>query len=103
MKALAQDWTTPNNQTFQQHITILFNGEKADFMIFSDILNYGDTPKILQHTASLLSPGGKILIANKPHRGIQHFLSPQRVATNSHLLQIVKDCGYNIQEKFLVL
>jgi hypothetical protein len=73
--------------------------ELADTLLFSDILNYVDFRKVLGGFAQFLQPGGRIIIANLPTRGIREQFSAQGLKRNEDLYPVLEALGLIIEEK----
>jgi hypothetical protein len=55
--------------------------ERADTIVYSDILNYVDFRKVLSGFAKYLKPDGRIIVLNLPHRGNRSLFSDKVLKT----------------------
>ncbi len=99
---LTNEFDTFENINLLQKAWNKFDWKKADFMIFSEILNYGYTHKILKNTCALLKDWWWVLIVNEPNRGLS-IQSNNRIKSNFKLIKILENCGYMIEEKRIIL
>ena len=73
--------------------------ERADTIIFSDILNYVDFERVLGGFARFLKPGGRFIVCNLPMRGNQTLFSEKGLKDNRRLFQYLEANGFDLEEK----
>jgi SAM-dependent methyltransferase len=73
--------------------------ERADTMIFTDILNYVDFRKVLGAFACYLKPGGRLIIMNLPMRGNESLFSDQGLKDNTDLCEWLQAGCFEIEHK----
>lgn len=103
LRKLWDPFYSTENLSFFQEIDHIFDGEKADFMIFSDILNYVGGEEFLKQALTLLSPTGSLCIVNGPERWTPDLFASDRISTNEQLFSFLKNEGFSIQTKQLIL
>ncbi|MFH1586559.1 MAG: hypothetical protein ABID38_01740 [Candidatus Diapherotrites archaeon] len=70
----------------------------VDSILFSDILNYIDFRTVVSSLSKYLKPGGRIIILNKPGRGISERFSERGVKENSELIEFLDNKnGFEIE------
>jgi SAM-dependent methyltransferase len=73
--------------------------ERADTIVFSDILNYVDFRKVLSGFAKYLKPDGRIIILNLPHRGNHSLFSENGLKDNRQLCAFLEENHFEIEHK----
>jgi SAM-dependent methyltransferase len=73
--------------------------ERADTIVFSDILNYVDFRKVLSGFANYLKPDGRIIVLNLPHRGNHSLFSDKGVKDNRQLYAFLEEHHFEIEHK----
>jgi hypothetical protein len=73
--------------------------DRADLMVFSDLLNYVDFRKVLGRFAKYLKANGRIVIVNLPIRGNQALFSEKGLKDNHQLYEFLDESGFEIEHK----
>src|SRR6516162_1056542 len=73
--------------------------ERADTIVFSDILNYVDFRKVLNGFAEYLKPGGRIIVFNLPNRGNGLLFSDNGLKDNRQLYAFLEEHHFEIEHK----
>ena len=77
------------------------NKERADTIVFSEILNYVDYEKVIAGFSEYIKPGGSIIIINMPGRGVRALFSGEGLKDNNELYSFLEEHGFNIEYKIL--
>ncbi len=95
-----------NISVFEQKLQKILATEtvesSVDFMIFSEILNYVNTKKILTYADKILKPWGSILIINELDRGLYRHFDRHRISNNETLLKVIKNLNFEIDELLII-
>ena len=75
------------------------NKEHADTIIFSEILNYVDYQRVLGGFSKYLKPGGRLIVINRPGRGIWQFFHERGVKNNKDLFNFLEDHNFDVEYK----
>jgi hypothetical protein len=73
--------------------------ERADTIVFSDMLNYVDFRKVLNGFVKYLKPGGRIVVFNLPNRGNGLLFSGQGLKDNRQLYAFFEEHHFEIEHK----
>ena len=73
--------------------------ERADTIVFSDMLNYVDFRKVLGGFVRYLKAGGRMIVLNFPDRGNQSLFSDKGLKDNRELYAFLEECGFEIEHK----
>jgi SAM-dependent methyltransferase len=73
--------------------------ERADTIVFSDILNYVDFRKVLSGFANYLKPDGRMIVLNLPHRGNRSLFSENGLKDNLKLCAFLEENHFEIEHK----
>ncbi|MFY9989116.1 MAG: class I SAM-dependent methyltransferase [Chthoniobacterales bacterium] len=73
--------------------------ERADAIVYSDILNYVDFRKVLSGFAKYLKPDGRIIVLNLPHRGNRSLFSDKGLRDNLQLYAFLEKNHFEIEYK----
>ena len=73
--------------------------ERADTIVYSDILNYVDFRKVLSGFAKYLKPDGRIIVLNLPHRGNRSLFSDKGLKDNRQLYAFLEEHHFEIEHK----
>ena len=73
--------------------------DRADTIVFSDVLNYVDFRKVLNGFAEYLKPGGRIIVFNLPNRGNGVLFSDKGVQDNRQLYAFLVEHHFEIEHK----
>jgi len=73
--------------------------ERADTIVFSDILNYVDFRKVLHGFAKYLKPGGRIIVFNLPNRGNGLLFSDKGLKDNREFYALLEEHHFEIEHK----
>jgi SAM-dependent methyltransferase len=73
--------------------------ERADMIVFSDILNYVDFRKVLSGFGKYLKPDGRIIVLNLPHRGNHSLFSENGLKDNLKLCAFLEESHFEIEHK----
>ena len=73
--------------------------ERADTIVFSDMLNYVDFRKVLHEFAKYLKPGGRIIVFNLPNRGNGLLFSDNGLKDNRQLYAFLEEHHFEIEHK----
>jgi hypothetical protein len=73
--------------------------ERADTIVFSDLLNYVDFRKVLVGFAKYLKPGGRIIVFNLPNRGNGLLFSDKGLKDNRQLYAFLEEHRLEIEHK----
>ena len=73
--------------------------DRADTIVFSDILNYVDFRKVLHGFAKYLKPGGRIIVFNLPNRGNGLLFSDKGLKDNRQLYAFLEEHHFEIEHK----
>jgi hypothetical protein len=73
--------------------------ERADTLVFSDMLNYVDFRKVLNGFAEYLKPGGRIIVFNLPNRGNGLLFSDKGLKDNRQLYAFLEEHHFEIEHK----
>ena len=75
--------------------------ERADTIVFSDLLNYVDFRKVLAGFGKYLKPGGRIIVFNLPNRGNGLLFSDKGLKDNRQLYAFLEEHRFEIEHKAL--
>ena len=73
--------------------------ERADTIVFSDMLNYVDFRKVLNGFGNYLKPGGRIIVFNLPDRGNGSLFSDKGLKDNHQLYAFLEEQRFEIEHK----
>jgi hypothetical protein len=73
--------------------------ERADTIVFSDMLNYVDFRKVLNGFGKYLKPGGRIIVFNLPNRGNGLLFSDKGLKDNRELYAFLEGHHFEIEHK----
>jgi SAM-dependent methyltransferase len=73
--------------------------QRADTMVFSDLLNYVDFEEVLGGFARYLKPGGRIVVSNLPMRGNISLFSEKGLKDNRQLYRFLARHRFEIEHK----
>ena len=73
--------------------------ERADTIVFSDLLNYVDFRKVLNGFEKYLKPGGRIIVFNLPNRGNGLLFSDKGLKDNRELYAFLAEHHFEIEHK----
>jgi len=73
--------------------------ERADTLVFSDMLNYVDFRKVLNGFAEYLKPGGRIIVFNLANRGNGLLFSDKGLKDNRQLYAFLEEHHFEIEHK----
>jgi SAM-dependent methyltransferase len=73
--------------------------ERADTVVFSDLLNYVDFRKVLAGFGKYLKPGGRIIVFNLPNRGNGLLFSDKGLKDNRQLYAFLEEHRFEIEHK----
>ena len=73
--------------------------ERADTIVFSDMLNYVDFRKVLNGFGKYLKPGGRIIVFNLPNRGNGLLFSDKGLKDNRQLYAFFEEHHFEIEHK----
>ena len=73
--------------------------ERADAIVFSDMLNYVDFRKVLAGFGKYLKPGGRIIVFNVPNRGNGLLFSDKGLKDNRQLYAFLEERRFEIEHK----
>ncbi|MBV8226379.1 MAG: class I SAM-dependent methyltransferase [Verrucomicrobia bacterium] len=73
--------------------------ERADTIVFSDMLNYVDFRKVLNGFGNYLKPGGRIIVFNLPNRGNGLLFSDEGLKDNRQLFAFFEEDHFEIEHK----
>jgi hypothetical protein len=74
--------------------------ERADTIVFSDILNYVDFRKVLSGFGKYLKPEGRMIVLNLPHRrGNRSLFSENGLKDNLKLYAFLEENHFEIEHK----
>jgi hypothetical protein len=73
--------------------------ERADTIVYSDILNYVDFRKVLSGFAKYLKPDGRIIVLNLPHRGNHSLFSDHGLKDNLQFYAFLGKNHFEIEHK----
>jgi SAM-dependent methyltransferase len=75
------------------------NIERADTILFSDILNYLDFKRVISGFSRFLKPGGRLMVFNLPYRGNRSLFSDQGLKDNRDLYRMLGGNRFEIESK----
>jgi hypothetical protein len=75
------------------------NTERADTIVFSDMLNYVDFRKVLNGFGKYLRPGGRMIVFNLPNRGNGLLFSDEGLKANRELYAFFEENRFEIEHK----
>lgn len=73
--------------------------ERADTIVFSDMLNYVDFRKVLHGFGKYLKPDGRIIVFNLPNRGNGLLFSDSGLKDNRQLYAFLEEHHFEIEHK----
>ena len=73
--------------------------ERADTVLFSDILNYLDFKRVISGFGRFVKPGGRLIVFNLPYRGNRSLFSDRGLKDNRDLYRMLGGNRFEIESK----